>query len=248
MKDFSSAAAIAVDTTEQWRLRRNDASAMLTRTLGAHRCDRAAGQVIEFEGDETLAVYCVLSGWIAVTKSTEDGHRMIVDLVLPGEQIDPASADAGTSSVQIEALTDVTIAAVPDPVFQRLTRAHPEIRARFDRNVAAAMARMSERMLRLGKSKAEGRIAYALCELCLRAGEGRFADGAVFRIPMTQQQLGDFTGLSSVHVCRTLRRLQAKGIVTAVEHMEVTIRDAARLARLAEVDPEALRNEILPAA
>ena len=67
-------------------------------------------------------------------------------------------------------------------------------------------------------------------------------------MPLGQQQLGDFTGLSSVHVCRTLRRLNRVGVIWTGDHMDITIKDLPALAELAQVDLAALRKEIMTGA
>lgn len=220
----------------------------MVRLVNAHKHGRAAGSILTLEGDESHIVFFLLSGWLAISKSMEDGGRQIVDIALAGEMIDSRSANAGTSAVQIEPLTYVKYAAIPDDAWARLLDDYPEIRRMLDRNTGAALTRMSERMLRLGKGSAESRIAYALIELCVRSSAVGLVDGSAFHIPMTQQQLGDFTGLSSVHVCRTLRRLERNRILSVTDHMDIAIHDTAALAEIAEIDPEALRNDIVPAA
>jgi CRP-like cAMP-binding protein len=112
----------------------------------------------------------------------------------------------------------------------------------------AAISRMTERMLRLGKGTAESIIAFALCELWLRTTQQGLFDGGAFHIPMTQQQLGDLCGLSAVHICRTLRRLERANVLTVTNHMDIVVHDVDRLAAIAEIDAEALRKEIIPAA
>jgi CRP-like cAMP-binding protein len=113
---------------------------------------------------------------------------------------------------------------------------------------SAARSRISERMLRLGKAPAETTIAYTLCELCLRSSKRGLVEGAEFHIPMTQQQLGDLCGLSAVHICRTLRRLERKGVLSVTDHMDIVVHDMETMAGIAEIDPEALRQAIIPAA
>ena len=104
-------------------------------------------------------------------------------------------------------------------------------------------------MLRLGKSCAETRIAYVLIELCLRLSAcAQPAGDCAFHVPLGQQQLGDFIGLSSVHVCRTLRRLSRQGIITTGDHMDIEIHDLTALTELAGVDLADLRTEIIPGA
>lgn len=216
------------------------------RMLRSHKRGFRAGTTLKLEGEESGAVYCVLSGWLSLSKSLQDGQRQIVDFLLPGGILNPSSADRLTSSLQIEALTYVTVAIVPRSVWDGLSRESQVVHDMETQAAAAFMARLSERMLRLGKGTAETRTAYALLELCVRlAASGRVQCGK-FHLPLRQQQLGDFIGLSSVHVCRTLRRMSRKGIIATEDHMDVTILDMHALSRIAGVEPETLRLEIVP--
>ena len=137
--------------------------------INAHRQKRAIGTVLKHEGEANGSVYLVLSGWMCVSKSMMDGHRQIVDIILPGGILEPACADAETSAVEIEALTDVSYASIPREIWLRFLDKNPELGDVLHREIGAALARMSERMLRLGKGDAESMIAFALCELCLRS-------------------------------------------------------------------------------
>ena len=202
------------------------------------------GTMLKSEGEDSHARFYVAEGWLAASKSLTDGEQHIVEFILPGESYDPTSMDGRTSFVQIEALCDAVIVPIDMTTWARLLRDHPDLRDFERQRDIAAHVRQSERMLRLGKANAETRIAYVLIELCLRsaAGHTRFEDG--FHVPLGQQQLGDFTGLSSVHVCRTLRRLNRVGVIWTEDHMDITIKDLPALAELAQVDLAALRNGI----
>ncbi|WP_296762630.1 Crp/Fnr family transcriptional regulator [Sediminimonas sp.] len=223
----------------------SDASVHLRRVLKAHMHGYRAETILKFEGEDSAAVYCVQTGWLAVSKSMANGARQIIDVILPGEIIDPYSANGHTSSVQIEALSYTTIAVVPRAVWSRLEDSDPELRHTETTTIAASLSRMSERMLRLGKGTAESRIAYAMIELCMRLGAIGECNNGAFHLPLTQQGLGDFVGLSAVHVCRTLRRLSRSGIISTEDHMDVVIHDLDALADVAGVDPERLRGEII---
>lgn len=206
------------------------------------------GTILKSEGDESHLRYYVVEGWLTVFKSLENGERQILEFVLPVESYDPTGADGHTSFVQIEALGDATIVTIDKTKWARLLDNDPELRSSERLRDIAQQARQSERMLRLGKSSAETRIAYVLIELCMRlSGVGGNYDCA-FHVPLCQQQLGDFIGLSSVHVCRTMRRLSRQGLITTSDHMDIAIHDVPALASLAGVDPKALRDEIIPGA
>jgi len=206
----------------------------------------AKGTRLRCEGDESNALFYVADGWLAVSKSLEDGERQILDFILPGETYDPTAADGRTSFVEIEALSDAVVVTTDRAVWARLLRHYRDLWDAESLRDIAAHARQSERMLRLGKCSAETRVAYALIELCLRLSACATPNASAFHVPLGQQQLVDFIGLSSVHVCRTLRRLARQGIITTGDHMNITIHDVAALADLAGVDLAVLRAEIIP--
>src|SRR4051794_5093396 len=79
---------------------------------------------------------------------------------------------------------------------------------------------------------ADERIATLLLDLRGRLHQAGSADGDVFQMPMTQQEIADHLGLTLVHVNRVLRRLREAGIVT-VQRGVVKVDEMARLSQLA---------------
>lgn len=221
----------------------------LERTVGQATRVLSKGTILAFEGDELHSLFSVKSGWLAAAKSLPEGERQILEFVLPGEFYDPIAADGHTSFVQLEALCDAVVAVIGATTWARLLNDLPDLRRSERLRDVAARARQSERMLRVGQSSAEVRIAYALIEFSMRMTDiGATDEDGGYHIPLGQQQLAEFTGLSSVHVCRTLRRLNRNGLITTGDHMDINIHDEAALADLAGVDLDALRQEIIPEA
>ena len=151
----------------RWEAPFGQASTAFERVLRANTRGFRAGTTLKLEGDDNAAVYVVLSGWLAMSKSLANGARQIVDIVVPGGIIDPSSAQSHICAVQIETLSYARIAVVARAEWMRLSEADASVRQFQAMTTAAALSRMSERMLRLGKASAESRIAYALIELCL---------------------------------------------------------------------------------
>lgn len=207
--------------------------------------ERDRGTILAFDGDVSGSMYFLLSGWLAQSKYLADGHRQIVDILLPGEFLNPGSADPDMTPAQIEALTDVKFERIPRCKWHSFLGNHPEVRAVFERKAAAAAARIAERMLRLGKGSAECRIGYALFELCLRLHPTGLLPESLVHIPLTQQQLGDYCGVSAVHVCRILSHLNRSGVISVTDRMTFRAHDPDRLADLAEVDPGRLSRQII---
>lgn len=230
-----------------WAVQCPQAAEALAGLIKASLRDVGAKSMLQMASDTSRRVYFLLEGWLVVSKMTPDGARQIVDFVLPGHVFDPASATEILSATDLGALTDARIAGIPREDWARYLARHPKARDLVARQAAAGYARLAERLLRLGTGSAQTRIAYALCELCLRSSPFGLVSGAGFHLPMTQQVLGDFVGLSSVHVSRTMRGLSAQGVLGYRDHMEIVIHDREKLVTIAQIDPDDLRAEIIPA-
>lgn len=216
-------------------------------TVRKHARPVAAGTEIMFEGDPVYAVTWVLKGWVGLSKILDDGRRQLIDLVLPVDLVVATTADGSSSPYGITALTDAVTAPYS---MARLARQRAEFQALgriIDRLTAAAATRQAERMLRLGQGTACERVAHALLEVFLRLEAIGQTTGCRFKLPITQRDFGDLTGLTSVHVCRTLRRLMRDGLIDYLGQ-EITIRNIDRLAKIAKADIDAFREEIIPAA
>lgn len=224
-----------------------DRSNAIYAHLSNHAQKFRAGEQLTFEGDEKSAVIFVLSGWIVLSKSLPDGQTQIIDFVLPGDYASPTSADGRSSALQVEALTDVSVVMLSNADWAATLQKWPDLQHRASALSAAARARISERLLRLGRGTAAMRVAYALLELGVRLQTLHGSEELSFHVPLTQQRLGEFVGLTSVHVCRTLRRLDRHGVISTNDHMNIHIRDLGKISELAGVEIEHLRQEIEPA-
>ena len=70
-----------------------------------------------------------------------------------------------------------------------------------------------EWILNVGRRSALARVAHVLCELAVRLEAQGLADHYGYELPMTQEQLADVIGMTPVHVNRTLKALEADGLI-----------------------------------
>ena len=159
--------------------------------------------------------YCTFleSGYAFRQKITAQGDRQIVSLHLPGDLVDLQNLFLKISDHSVQALTEVRAADVDRSALQELALAHPNLgRALWvDALVDASIYR--EWIMNLGRRSAQARLAHLLCEFGLRLKMAGMPADAGFELPMTQEQLADALGLTSVHVNRTLKSLEADGVV-----------------------------------
>jgi len=157
-----------------------------------------------------------------------DGRRQITNLHVPGDFCDLDLLLLSASDRSISALTPVKIAIIPHHKLLDLAERHPRILLALWRDTLIDAAISRECIANIGRRNAFARIAHLLCELYIRLQSvGLVRDGA-FELPLTQTDIGDATGLSVVHVNRTLQRMRADGLITWVGH-QVTVRDQKRL-------------------
>lgn len=203
------------------------------------------GKTLIQEDDFADHSMLLLEGWIAFSKMLPHGETQIIDVMLPGDFALIGAANAPVASCSVEALSDIRYINIrpkhangPQPDMARL-------RELMAAEIVRTQSRTSELLLRMGRGNAANRVAYALLEFYVRLEAIGLTRNGCFTFPMTQHKLGEFTGLSNVHVCRTMRRFERGGIIAYPSASEIVLRDMATLCDLSGIDLESFRNEIL---
>jgi hypothetical protein len=111
---------------------------------------------------------------------------------------------------------------------------------RWKQKILRAERRVEEllfnHLVRMGRLNAEERLLHILLEFNDRLEAAGLVKGASYRLPVTQQMLGDALGLSLVHINRTLQELRRRKLVT-LRRGHVTLHDRSRLANIACYEP-----------
>jgi CRP-like cAMP-binding protein len=103
-----------------------------------------------------------------------------------------------------------------------------------DNAVEASISR--EWLLNVGRRNGIERIAHLICEVATRLERQQVSDMYGYVLPMTQEQLGDATGLTAVHVNRMLKNLEKEGLI-ARDRNKITIANWVGLSRLSDFNP-----------
>jgi CRP-like cAMP-binding protein len=155
----------------------------------------------------------VLSGFAFRQKLTANGGRQIVSLHLRGDMLDLQHLFLARADHSIQALTQLGTAEIDRDALRALVARRPAVAEAMwiDALIDASIFR--EWIMNIGRRDARGRIAHLLCEFATRMEQAGLDQGGRYELPMTQEQIGDATGLTSVHVNRTLRSLAEDGLV-----------------------------------
>ena len=220
------------------RLSADDKTA-LDRLASARVRSFGAREDIVREGETPHDLYIFLTGWACRYKQMEDGRRQIISFLLPGDLCDLNVFILREMDHSICAITPVTLAEVTREAFEEMTLKHPRVmQALFwDNLVTSAIQR--EWTVNLGQRNATERIAHLICELFLRLRSLNLVELNACDWPITQIELADTTGMSSVHVSRTLSELRSLGLIV-LKDRQLTVVDLPGLVQLSMFNPNYL--------
>lgn len=204
-----------------------------------------ADQLIVRQRVATTECVLLLSGIVGCYKDLRSGERQITKLQIGGDFLDLHGLTLKPLDHNIIALTPCTVAVFPHAALHALTEKHGHLTRLlwFQTNLDGAVQREWE--VSLGRRTALQRIAHLFCELQARNELVGLGDAKSFAFPLKQAELAECTGLTSVHVNRTLKELRERGLVE-VRGGRVDIADLAALRATAEFDPAYLYLERCP--
>jgi CRP-like cAMP-binding protein len=166
------------------------------------------------DGEPPTHCTVLVSGFAFRQKLTGDGLRQIVAIALPGEAMDFQSLFLGVADHNVQMLTRGEVAFIARNHLEALVESRPHLARAILVMTLIDASIFREWVLNVGRRNARSRIAHVLCEFAVRLEEQGLADHYGYELPMTQEQLADATGLTPVHVNRTLKALQADGLIT----------------------------------
>lgn len=207
---------------------------------------RCMGEVVDWPADHTLIRQgewleqstLLLDGLLGRSKETEAG-RQIMEIHVPGDLPDLHSFLLKRLDSDIVALTPVRIVTLSHEKLADIVAERPRLTRVlwFLTCLDAAISREWE--VSLGRRDAKARLAHLLCELDARLGVIGRSEADGFDLPLTQGQMAECLGLTSVHVSRVARQLREDGLAV-LRRGRVEITDRDRLARMGQWTPDYL--------
>ena len=217
----------------------------LTASFGA--VERfAARQTIVAEGDIPRSAFVMVRGMAIRYRDLADGRRQILSFLMPGDLLNLSAFLLKTMPYSVETLLPTTVAVIDRASVRALLIDHPRLSAALLWSALQEEAILHERIVGLGRRNATRRVAFLLCELVCRQRAIGLSDDHSIRLPLTQADLGDAAGLTSVHVNRVLQSLR-KAKLIQLDHGRLKLLDYQRVADLAEFTGSYLQLGGIPA-
>jgi len=216
------------------KLTAEDRGAILALAFTVRTMER--GQFVVRERERTTHSCLMLSGFSIRSKLVATGDRQIVAIHMKGEMVDLQNSMLKVADHSVQMLTPGKVAMIPCEEITRLTLERPTIGHAMwiDTLVDASIFR--EWIANVGRRDARTRIAHLLCEFSLRLRSAGLGDEINYELPMTQEQLADATGLTSVHVNRTIKALEQEGLIERANPRSIHIGDWRKLAEAGDFD------------
>ena len=218
------------------------------RSLPGEEVRTAAHRDIIRPGQRTDFSCLVVNGLIGRFDQLSNGHRQITALHIVGDFCDLHSLAVPESGWGLESLTDSVIRKVPHEALGALVETSPAFTMAFWRDTVVDGSILAKWNSALGRRSAKARLAHLLCEMGLRFTQAGLGDHDDFDFPITQAQLADVLGVTSVHLNRTMQALRQDGLlVTSGSRFKLP--DRTRLCQVAQFDPSYLllhREDPLP--
>lgn len=184
------------------------------------------------ENEPSAELFVVGSGVMMSYMLLDDGRRQILRFLFPGDLLGLTSLAYAASPVAVAAIADSRVHPIDRARFARFGMAHPRLLlalAALDQEDRTAL---TDRLAGIGRTSARARIAGLLLELRDRLRHGGATVDAGFALGITQEEMGDATGLTAVHVNRMLRQLDDEGLISRAAG-RVILRDEDGLRRAA---------------
>ena len=190
------------------------------------------------EGDAPSSVHLVLEGFACRYKMLPNGRRQIFAYLVPGDFCDLNIFILKAMDHNIGTLSPCQVVDIPRARILQLAE-RPALARAFWWVTLVDEATLREWLVNLGQRNAKQRIAHLFCEIHLRLQSIGLANGGTFDLPITQDELGDTTGLSSVHVNRSLQDLRAANLIQ-LQGGKLVIPDIGRLRKWSGFNPNYL--------
>jgi len=192
----------------------DDAALTEMSRLGRRR-KLAAGESLQFEGDDNILCANVLGGVLKLSSLTPSGDAQTVGLLYPADFIGRPYAD--TVDHDITALTEAEVCIFARAPFERMMAENIQLERQLLERTLSELERSRRWLLFLGRKSASARLAGLIIDIDRRMAQtGCGADlgiGQLIQLPLTRTEMADVLGLTIETVSREIGKLKDAGVI-----------------------------------
>jgi CRP-like cAMP-binding protein len=211
----------------------------LDELISGKRDQHAPKEDIITDGAHSNHCHVVLTGLACRYKLLPDGGRQIMAFLIPGDLCDAEIFILKVMDHGVAAITPTTTALVSAEDMRLLLRETSSLGEALWWGTMTDLGVLRERIIDEGRRDAYVRIAHLFYEMLVRYRMVELTNGDSFEFPITQVDLADATGLTSVHANRTLQKLRTDGLIVFSGGI-VTVVEPDRLKKAAQFNGDYL--------
>ena len=200
--------------------------------LLAERVKIKRGKQLTHEGQTGHKVFVLHSGWACSFKILGNGNRQIISFPIAGDCVGLRSVLMRRADHSFSALTDAIVTPLDGTQYLECVTKFPRLGAALLWAASRDETMVVEHLVNIGRRSAIERTAHFLMELAERLNLVGLATEDEFKCPISQFDLADALGLTSIHINRVLRELREKQLLTMSRGI-VRIHDLNGLRKLA---------------
>lgn len=192
-------------------------------------------QVVFYEGNAPLALYCIQKGTVKLHRSAVDGRQQILHLAQPGELLGYSALLAGqTYPFTAETVDECDICVIDKTAFLRVLEKSPRLVRHLLENTCAELNAASVSTCNLAQKSVRERIAEALLLLAQSHGV-REKKGVRLDISLSRQELADLAGTVLETGIRFLSEFREERLIE-IKGRHITILDVDALMKVSGVE------------
>lgn len=213
----------------------SDDDAKALRALPSFVKEVSRETVLVREGDRPAHCIVMMSGFSYRSKVNEQGKRQILSFHPAGDMPDLHGLLLDRLDHDLITLSPARVAFIEHRHINDLLQDRPDLARALWRETIVDASIFREWIVNLGTREAPARLAHLLTELRARlAAVGLVADDE-FAFPITQNELGEALGISSVHVNRVIQSFRAEGLIEMTRDT-VKLKDLEKLLEVGGFD------------
>lgn len=183
------------------------------------------GQIIFFEGDLSDKLYIVNRGKVKIFKYTKEGKEQILYILTNGDFTgDLSLLKKSKLEFNAEALEDTAVCTLTKEDFDNILEKNPEITFKILEVVHDRLVNLENLIQRLSTKDVESRIIGVLLSLIKDFGK-EDTEGIILELPLSREEIGNYSGLTRETVSRTLTSMQESGVIELVGNKKIIIKD-----------------------
>lgn len=183
------------------------------------------GQIIFFEGDISDKLYIVNKGKVKIFRYTKEGKEQILYILTNGDFTgDLSLLKKGKLEFNAEALEDTAVCTLTKEDFDKILEKNPEITFKILEVVHDRLVNLENLIQRLSTKDVESRIIGVLVSFIKDFGK-EDNQGILLELPLSREEIGNYSGLTRETVSRTLTSMQDSGVIELVGNKKIIIKD-----------------------